>query len=56
MGEPVCWMDMLCPFCGLLIERREAVSCPHCGAQRPEPDAGRPEPDIGEAPRMTPAG
>lgn len=56
MGEPVCWMDMLCPFCGLLIERTEAVSCPHCGAQRPEPDAGRPEPDIGEAPRMTPAG
>ena len=31
MGEPVCWIDMLCPRCGLLIEDEDASSCPHCG-------------------------
>jgi rubrerythrin len=35
-GEPVCWLDRVCPDCGLLVE--DAVRpphCPRCGADMP---------------------
>jgi len=30
-GEPVCWLDRVCPDCGRLAEDRMARSCPVCG-------------------------
>ncbi|HWC82172.1 MAG TPA: hypothetical protein VG756_19650 [Pseudonocardiaceae bacterium] len=34
-GDPVCWLNRVCPDCGLFVEQRAAVRCPRCGAELP---------------------
>ncbi|MFD6858317.1 hypothetical protein ACFWB0_15745 [Rhodococcus sp. NPDC060086] len=29
-GDPVCWLDRVCPECGLFLDDRDAP-CPRCG-------------------------
>jgi uncharacterized protein YeaO (DUF488 family) len=36
-GDPVCWLDRVCPACGRLGEDRTATTCPECGATLPGP-------------------
>ncbi|WP_369185129.1 hypothetical protein [Streptomyces sp. Y1] len=31
-GEPVCWLDRVCPECGRLRERPGPEPCENCGA------------------------
>lgn len=31
-GDPVCWLDRVCPACGALTERPAVAACPRCGA------------------------
>ncbi|WP_179220276.1 hypothetical protein [Rhodococcus sp. NCIMB 12038] len=33
-GDPVCWLDRVCPDCGLFLTDRTASTCPRCGAAR----------------------
>jgi hypothetical protein len=30
-GDPVCWLDKVCPGCGLLTGDRPSATCPRCG-------------------------
>jgi rubrerythrin len=30
-GDPVCWLDKVCPSCGLFTGDRPAATCPRCG-------------------------
>jgi rubrerythrin len=39
MGDPACWMAMVCPECGALVEDEAAERCPRCGAARPDDEA-----------------
>ncbi|WP_195910961.1 hypothetical protein [Streptomyces kaniharaensis] len=41
-GEPACWLDQVCPECGLLHERPGPGACERCGA---EPDSDPPGED-----------
>ena len=35
-GESVCWLDRVCPDCGLLVEDVDLpAACPRCGATVP---------------------
>jgi hypothetical protein len=36
VGDPVCWLDRVCPDCGRLAEERDAEACARCGADLPE--------------------
>ena len=31
-GDPVCWLDRVCPECGRLDDGEPAARCPGCGA------------------------
>jgi len=31
-GDPVCWLDKVCPSCGLFTGERPSATCPRCGA------------------------
>ncbi|MBC2639010.1 MULTISPECIES: hypothetical protein [unclassified Rhodococcus (in: high G+C Gram-positive bacteria)] len=31
-GDPVCWLDRVCPDCGLFVTDRAAGTCPRCGS------------------------
>lgn len=31
-GDPACWLQNVCPQCGLLVEGRLPERCPRCGA------------------------
>ncbi|WP_166462981.1 hypothetical protein [Amycolatopsis acidicola] len=42
-GDPVCWLNLVCPECGRLREGPAATSCPACGA--PVEDEERPKPE-----------
>ncbi|WP_198602313.1 hypothetical protein [Rhodococcus opacus] len=33
-GDPVCWLDRVCPDCGLFLTDHTAGTCPRCGAAR----------------------
>lgn len=33
-GDEACWMDRVCPECGLLVEER-GTDCPRCGHSVP---------------------
>jgi hypothetical protein len=33
-GDPVCWLDKVCPTCGLLTGAAEPI-CPRCGDALP---------------------
>lgn len=33
-GDPVCWLDKVCPTCGLLTAT-ESPTCPRCGDAMP---------------------
>lgn len=37
MGDPVCWLDQLCPDCAAMLDAPDAgaltVTCWRCGAQ-----------------------
>ncbi|WP_166664212.1 rubredoxin-like domain-containing protein [Actinophytocola oryzae] len=34
-GDPACWLDRVCPDCGLLTEDdNPPARCPRCGAER----------------------
>jgi rubrerythrin len=30
-GDPVCWLDKVCPSCGLFTGDRPSATCPRCG-------------------------
>lgn len=30
-GDPACWVQNVCPACGLLVEGRLPERCPRCG-------------------------
>ncbi|MGH3194551.1 MAG: hypothetical protein ACRDOH_15960 [Streptosporangiaceae bacterium] len=34
-GDPVCWLDRVCPECGRLNSPRHPVTCEACGATFP---------------------
>ncbi|WP_168226592.1 hypothetical protein [Tomitella fengzijianii] len=34
-GDPACWLNRVCPECGLFIEDRSAVACPRCESALP---------------------
>ena len=31
-GDPACWLNRVCPECGLFLEDRLAQACPRCGS------------------------
>jgi hypothetical protein len=33
-GDPVCWLDRVCPECGRLDDGEPPARCPGCGAAR----------------------
>ncbi|UOT02322.1 hypothetical protein MPY17_25585 [Rhodococcus opacus] len=33
-GDPVCWLDRVCPDCGLFLNDHTASTCPRCGSAR----------------------
>lgn len=35
VGDPVCWLDRVCPDCGRLSDGRYVDACPECGADLP---------------------
>jgi ribosomal protein S27AE len=37
-GDPVCWLNRVCPECGLLTDEEPPLTCPRCGATIPAPD------------------
>ena len=37
-GDPVCWLNRVCPDCGLLTDEEPPLTCPRCGATIPAPD------------------
>ncbi len=32
-GDPVCWLERVCPDCGALVEAELPVACWRCGAE-----------------------
>ncbi|MGY1839477.1 MULTISPECIES: hypothetical protein [unclassified Modestobacter] len=36
-GDPVCWLELVCPECGRLADDRPSVRCRQCGAELPVP-------------------
>lgn len=34
-GDPACWLNRVCPECGLFVEERDAAVCPRCHAELP---------------------
>jgi rubrerythrin len=34
-GDPACWVNRVCPECGLLVEQRNLAACPRCDTQLP---------------------
>jgi len=34
-GDPVCWLDKVCPSCGLFTGHRPSATCPRCGEELP---------------------
>ncbi|GGP75124.1 hypothetical protein [Saccharothrix coeruleofusca] len=38
-GDPVCWLERVCPECGLFVEDEPPAVCGRCGAPIPEEDA-----------------
>ena len=39
-GDPACWLQNVCPECGLLVEGRLPEHCPRCGATLVETGPG----------------
>ncbi|MDT2008538.1 hypothetical protein FXW78_37675 [Rhodococcus opacus] len=33
-GDPVCWLDRVCPDCGLFLTDHASSTCPRCGSAR----------------------
>ncbi|MCF2526515.1 hypothetical protein [Yinghuangia soli] len=50
-GDPVCWLDRVCPECGKFRERPATATCEWCGANvhddadEPRPGSDADEPD-----------
>jgi NMD protein affecting ribosome stability and mRNA decay len=42
-GDPVCWIDRVCPECGRFQDDRDAPVCQSCGAPRETGGAVLPE-------------
>jgi len=40
-GDPACWLQNVCPACGLLVEGRLPERCPRCGT--PLEETGPPD-------------
>jgi hypothetical protein len=36
-GDPVCWLNRVCPECGALRDEEPPVPCPRCGSTEPPP-------------------
>ncbi|WP_280527569.1 hypothetical protein [Agromyces archimandritae] len=34
-GDPVCWLDRVCPECGAFAKGADAARCRRCGAELP---------------------
>ncbi|WP_369130366.1 hypothetical protein [Modestobacter roseus] len=34
-GDPVCWLELVCPACGRLAEEPRPTRCRQCGADLP---------------------
>jgi len=34
-GDPACWLNRVCPECGLFVEDRRAQVCPRCDSALP---------------------
>ena len=34
-GDPVCWLEKVCPTCGLFIGDTPPTTCPRCGGLSP---------------------
>ena len=34
-GDPVCWLNRVCPECGRFAEDEHLDACPECGADLP---------------------
>jgi uncharacterized protein YeaO (DUF488 family) len=32
-GDPACWLRLVCPNCGALVDSEAALICPHCHAE-----------------------
>lgn len=32
-GDPACWLDRVCPECGLFLPERPPTVCPRCAAR-----------------------
>lgn len=43
-GDPVCWIDRVCPECGRFQDDRDAPACQDCGAPRDTGAAALPDP------------
>ena len=35
-GDPVCWLDKVCPTCGLFTGDHRSTTCPRCGDGLPD--------------------
>ena len=35
VGDPVCWLNRVCPECGRFAEDEHLDACPECGADLP---------------------
>ncbi|HVV08954.1 hypothetical protein [Amycolatopsis sp.] len=38
-GDPVCWLNRVCPECGRFREDEDATHCPGCGIPVAEPES-----------------
>ena len=36
-GDPVCWLNQVCPECGLFVEPPMPDTCPRCGSDLDRP-------------------
>ncbi|HEX4246664.1 MAG TPA: hypothetical protein VH008_02280 [Pseudonocardia sp.] len=34
-GDPVCWLNRVCPECGRFAEGEDLDACPECGVDLP---------------------
>lgn len=56
-GEPVCWLDRVCPDCGRLADVAPPTVCARCGAKLPGDGPAAPgtaRDSLPDAPRHTP--
>jgi hypothetical protein len=42
-GDPVCWLDRVCPECGAFRERPSTPDCARCGTPFPSDAPGAPD-------------